>query len=376
MSGGRRVRARAVARRIHLWLGLTLGLLFALAGVTGSALVFYPELDRALHPALAQVPQGARPASWEAVYQALRRDHPERTGAWRIEVTREGGAIPVRYYKPRETAGRGFAPFMAWVDPVTLRTIRADFWGDYAVTWIYDLHYRLLLDKPGALAMGAAGAAMLVLLASGLWAWWPRPGGWRRSLRLKPGAAPLRRLYDAHKLAGLGGLALLLGVTATGALLDLPEQVRPRLARVSPLFEPPKLASRPRPEGPLPLDALVAVARRRFPGAELAWIETPANARGVVRVNLAQPGEPSRRFPRTNVWLDPYSGAVLAVRDGLRDSAGDTLLNWLHPLHNGEAFGIAGRFLVLAAGLLAPLLLLTGLLRWTRRTARARAREA
>ena len=371
-SGTGKSSARTAMRRLHMWLGLTLGLLFAVAGITGSTLVFYPELDRAIHPALREVDSGTRPLSWEAVYAALRRDHPGRTGAWRIEVTPNGGPIPVRYYKPPETAGRDFAPLLLWVDPASLRTIRSAFWGDTAVTWIYDLHYRLLLEKPGGAAMGVASLAMLALLVSGLWAWWPRPGTWRRAVRVKPEAAPLRRLYDLHKISGLFGLMPLLVITATGAMLDLPDQVRPIIARTSALFKTPALASSPQAGGMLPIDAFVRQAQARFPGAELAWIETPAGPTGTVRVNLAQAGEPSRRFPRTNLWFDPYSGRVLAVRDGLRDSSGDTLLNWMHPIHGGEAFGLFGRVLTLICGLLPTALLITGLLRWSKRSARHR----
>jgi uncharacterized iron-regulated membrane protein len=83
-------------RRVHRWLGVTLGLLFLVTGLTGSALVFYNEIDQALVPALRAVPAGARPPSWQAVLDGLRRDHPTRTGAWRIGVTPDGGPIPVR----------------------------------------------------------------------------------------------------------------------------------------------------------------------------------------------------------------------------------------------------------------------------------------
>ncbi|RZM08056.1 MAG: hypothetical protein EOP67_72300, partial [Sphingomonas sp.] len=42
-------RVRILVRRVHLWLGLSLGLLFAVLGLTGSALVFYTGIDAALH---------------------------------------------------------------------------------------------------------------------------------------------------------------------------------------------------------------------------------------------------------------------------------------------------------------------------------------
>lgn len=189
-----------------------------------------------------------------------------------------------------------------------------------------------------------------------------------------PFQAPRRAgsgFYDWHKLTGIGALVLLLVVTGTGVLLDLPDQVRPLLARVSPLFETPKPAVVPT-GNMLPVDTLVGIARRRFPDGKLAWIETPARPSAPIRINLARPGEPSRRFPRTNVWLDPYSGQILGVRDGLSEGGGDVLLNWLHPLHGGEAFGLAGRLLALAAGLAPIALFVTGLLRWWRRRPRTR----
>ncbi len=355
-------RLRTTVRRVHLWLGLSVGALFALVGVTGSVLVFYPQLDGALHPALTQVAP-ARPVSWQAVYDALRRDNPARTGAWRIEVTPSGGPIPVRYYTPVETQERDFAPLMLWLDPHSLRAVRTGFWGDYPTTWLYDLHYRLLLQKPGGTALGIIGIAMLAMLLSGLWAWWPRGEGWRRALAWKREASSSRRLYDVHKWGGVGGAVVLIVVTATGVLLDLPDQVRPVVAKVSPLFGTPQAVVTA--TGPmLPLDALIGRAEAVLPGSALAWIETPATATAPLRVNLMVPGEPSRRFPRSNVWLDPYTGRVLAVRDERRDSGGDTFLAWLHPLHSGEALGLGGRWLVFVSGLLPALLFATGLWRW------------
>lgn len=359
--------ARVVARRVHLWLGLALGGLFALAGLTGSILSFYPELDRALVPTLAAVPGDARPASWQAVYDRLRTEYPERDGAWRIEVTPGGGPIPIRYYRPVETRGEAFAPLMLWLDPRDLHTVRSGFWGSYPTSWIYALHWQLLAGRTGEVVMAVAGAAMLALLLSGLVAWWPAAGQWRRALHFKPRAGMVRRLYDLHKLGGVALGGVLLVVTATGVLLELPDQVRPIVHRASPLFAMPALVTWPGSRAMLPLDTLVARAGARFPGAAPAWIETPASPTGTVRVNLMQAGEPSRRFPRTNVWLDPWSGRILAVRDGRRESGGDVFLNWLHPLHGGEAFGIAGRVLVLLSGLAALWLCVTGWWRWARR---------
>ena len=44
---------RRLLHGLHKWIGLSIGLLFALLGITGSLLSFYPEIQLALHPEIA-----------------------------------------------------------------------------------------------------------------------------------------------------------------------------------------------------------------------------------------------------------------------------------------------------------------------------------
>jgi uncharacterized iron-regulated membrane protein len=79
------------------------------------------------------------------------------------------------------------------------------------------------------------------------------------------------------------------------------------------------------------------------------------------------PGDPSARFPHSFVWVDGSSGRVLAVQDARRAGAGSTVNNWVHPLHEGSAGGLAGRIVAALCGLIPLLLFVTGWLRWSRR---------
>ena len=366
-KGGRvRGSARAFVRKLHLWLGLSAGLLLCITGLTGSLLVFYPEIDTLIH-AENRSASNIRPQSWAAVDQSLRREFPGRPGAWRLEVTEDGGAIPARYFPVDAQGDRALKPFLVWVDPRTYSVIRDARWGSEPMTWIYDLHRRLLLDLPGATAMGIFALTFLpLLLGSGLWAWWPRAGSVWKSLKFPKGATGAKRLYGFHKLVGLASLSVLPILAITGAMLNLPDVSRGALSAVSPLVTNPAPASTPVGKALL-LDDLLARAEHAFPGAEPAWIETPGTAEGAVQITFAQAHEPSRRFPRTIVWLDQYSGAILATRDPRADGAGDVVLNWLHPIHAGELLGLPGRLALFATGLLPSVLLLTGWLRYRRR---------
>jgi uncharacterized iron-regulated membrane protein len=236
------------------------------------------------------------------------------------------------------------------------------------MTWLYELHYALLLDDSGLIVMAAAGAALAVSLLTGLYLWWPPMHKWRSALTLKWPASRQRLIYDTHKIAGVYGFAALMILALTGIALEIPDYVNPMIGKISPMRPPPKPQSKLKPMGErISLDRAVNLGSVLFPGARLCWIETPSDAQGSYRINFRQNGEPSRRFPKTNVWIDQYSGEILAVNDPRKFSAGDTFLSWMHPLHSGEALGLPGRLLVLISGLLCPVLLVTGWLRWVQK---------
>jgi len=368
-------RLRHGVRRLHLWLGLGLGGLFALLGLTGSVLAFYPEIDALLHPGIRPGigMEGAAPVDWNRALATVRAAYPDKRGPWRFEVTGAPGAIPARYYDPPERAGYAFRPMMVWLSPACDRVLRRDYWGEYAMTFVYDLHYRLLLGKPGGQVLGWSGFALLALLASGLWAWWPRGlkrTRWAKALRFKRQSHPQRRLRDWHKLTGLAGLAFLLLLIGTGIMLELPEESDAALGAVGlPVTAMPHVHAAPAGVRIGASQALRA-ASAALPGARVAWIETPPAAGGAWRLRMQVGGDPSYRFPHSFVWVDAASGAVLAIHDARRAGAGSTVNNWLHPLHDGSAGGVAGRLLAALSGLAPAVLFVTGWRRWRRRKTR------
>lgn len=364
-------RLRHWVRKLHLWLGLGLGGLFVLLGLTGSILAFYPELDALLHPEIRVEASG--PPDWDRALATVRAAYPDKAGPWRFEVTGETGAIPARYYDPPERAGHAFRPMMVWLSPDGGAVLRRDYWGEYAMTFIYDLHYRLLLGETGGTVLGWLGLGLLALLASGLWAWWPR-GSWNKALRLKRHAPPQRSLRDWHKLTGLSGLAFLLILTVTGVMLELPDESDAALGAIGlPVDHPPHVhepVSEVSASSVIPPSKAIETAMTQLPGARLAWIETPLADGGTYRLRMQVPGDPSFRFPHSFVWVDGVTGGALAVQDARQSAAGTTVNSWIHPLHDGSAGGLAGRLLVALSGLVPLLLFITGWRRW-----RVRARS-
>ena len=357
---------RALTLTIHRWIGLGVGLVFALLGLSGSLLVFYPEIDLWLNP-IQQVRPGPLPDfSLQKAIDALHHQYPSLDGPWRLEMpVAEGRPINARYARPAQMTGRSFAPMMVTLDPETLHPTSSRIWGDYAMTWLYNLHYTLLLDKPGRYAVGVVGLFALLSLLGGIYLWWPSARRWWAALKPQIRSGLVRATYDGHALSGSYGLLLLLVLSFTGTMLALPEYARPLVNDISPLYQMPHLNSLPQGgQAMIDADRAVALARAELPEGVLRWLETPAGETGCYRVNLWLPGDPGYRFPRSNVWVDAYSGRILAVRSSRQLSPGDTFFAWQHPLHNGEVFGLTGRILACVGGLLPTLLWITGLMRW------------
>ena len=149
--------------KVHLYLGLLLGGAFALLGLTGSFLVFYPEIDRGLNPELVNPAVMHSPPSVQAWFDHLHAQFPQRKGPWRIEIPRSTDQVVfARYLKPEETDPNVFAPMVVALDPDSGAVLNARMWGDYLVTWVYDLHYSLLMGKSGTVLVSLLGMALLV----------------------------------------------------------------------------------------------------------------------------------------------------------------------------------------------------------------------
>lgn len=367
-------RVRRLVCTAHLWLGLSLGALFVVLGVSGSLLVFYQEIDAAIHPEIRVAAPGAAPgwdsSIWDSSLATVRRQWPHREGAWRFEVTGEPGPVAARYVPPRTGHHSGF--IMVWLSPDGSRVLREAAWGSYAMTWIYDLHMQLAAGPAGRDVVGWAGLVILLLLLTGLWAWWPK-GSWRKALRYKRGASTVRTLRDIHKLSGLASLPMLLMLVVTGVMLALPDQSNAVLFHLTgPVDETPSPQSMAVDGQQISISQALTIAHRAMPQGRLAWVQAPGQSTGTFMVRIQQPGDPSYRFPHSYVFIDQFSGAIVGMQDSRQASNSTSVNNWLHPLHDASVGGMPFRLIVALSGFVPGLLFGSGLLRWRRRAGRAR----
>ncbi|VTR96216.1 Uncharacterized protein OS=Blastopirellula marina DSM 3645 GN=DSM3645_19233 PE=4 SV=1: PepSY_TM_3: PepSY_TM_2: PepSY [Gemmata massiliana] len=359
------VKLRKVWVAVHLWIGLLIGPLFVLIGLTGSLLVFDHALDEQLNPGLLLTEGSGTRRPVADVIAAAERSHPEGGTAAAVSRPRvENGVWTVWF-----PGGTADAPVFTQVlvDPYTTEVRGRRAWGEYTMSIAYKLHFQLLTGRTGQTVVGVGGFLLAASVCSGVLLWWPLwRASWRAAFAVRSGR---RRVYDLHKLIGIASAAFLLVIAFTGIYMTFPETSKSVVTAIAtPTEEPKDLKSTTSSTAQsITPDRAVEIAKEQIPGAEFDHLHPPQGTDGVYEVALRQPGEPTRSFGRTQVWIDARTGEVLVVRNPHDGTAADAFMAWQFPLHNGEAFGLVGRWVVFAAGLAPAALYVTGFLLWRRK---------
>src|SRR5690606_32447152 len=145
--------------------------------------------------------------------------------------------------------------------------------------------------------------------------------------------------YDLHKTLGVAAALFLLVLAFTGVYMIFPEWVKPAVTVFSSETLPPEdLKSGSAADDRLTPEDALAVARQLFPDAKFDHFHPPQGTDGTYEIGLRRPGEVQKTFGRTQVWIDQYSGQVLAVREPNAFTFADHFIAWQFPLHSGEAF--------------------------------------
>ncbi|HEY4375207.1 MAG TPA: PepSY domain-containing protein [Burkholderiales bacterium] len=209
--------------QVHLWLGLTLGMLGILIGLTGSVLVYDQEIDALLNPQRYAV-SGREVALKPSEYLA------------KATEAAAGRARPVNLRLPDEPGmpvvvlARGGAPgerptlMRIYLDPPTGKVLDSGNGG--FVAWAHNFHESLTLRQVngqginGRGIVGAVGIAMLISSLSGIYLWWPGRKRLTMGLTTRRGFTTSRNI---HYLVGFYGSLMLAMLSFTGMYLAYPE---------------------------------------------------------------------------------------------------------------------------------------------------------
>lgn len=383
--GRRREAARKIFLQVHRTIGLFAGAVFVLVGLSGAVLAFRENIDELLNASIMRVDVPSAQASYRSpdeILGAARAAMPADGNAERLTMPRHPGSAAAITYMV-DTDDLETDVYQLFVDPYTAKVKgerlflhRGKTFSQPFIPLLMAFHWTLLLGFNNAYVLGTIAIFVFFSILIGLYLWFPLNGDWRLGLKIKWGASAERLAYDIHRSVGIYCAVILLVMLSTGIAMIFKPATRSVTSLFSSVRPKPEFGkSKPVPgQSPIGVDAAVAVANKIFPDGRLHWILLPSAPTGVYVVGKQSDDEPNRTKTSRNVGVDQYSGKVLYVQDRNDFTGGEKFIEWLFPLHSGEAFGAIGRSIVVAIGLTPLTLYLSGFFRWRqRRRARRRA---
>ncbi|HEY2225881.1 PepSY-associated TM helix domain-containing protein [Actinomycetospora sp.] len=382
----------------HRWLALVVGSVLLVELVTGTVLLFRPEIVRLSSPQLFAATPSAQPLDAGGAQAVVARERPGYPvgdtvpvdGVWQVSTTDYHHAAYVdagsgRILGEAETTG-GFIGLLLNVHDCFLAcegytgyvpALAATVPGLGELTW-------------ANLVLGIVGLGFAVLAVSGVIAWWPSMRRFvkdlRRSLTVHLRRGQYRFNRDLHDVCALVALPLLVVWAVTGAGYGMPfvgdawyaltggeEQAE---ASFTPDAMPPDAAD-------IGTAGAVASARALLGGQELTDVIPPsADLGGYYQVGLQSGIAPARYggprlFSETTVDVDPHTGRAEIASGGPEQSWSSwAWTSGNYGVHFGYMVPWWARLVWFAAGLVSIYLVGSGFWTWWWRRRQVRLRRS
>lgn len=363
-------KIRNLAFSLHRYIGLAVGIILVIIGLTGSLLVFQKELDSILvKQKFEQVIPQAQTVSLEEVTNNVAQAYANQPD-WKLAqfvLYYDRDIYRVRLNNSEDQQLEVFVN--AYTGKILGDRLRnQSFFGR-----VHELHYALLTAPVGTIIVGIAALLMLILSITGSILW----SGWRNLLagfKIKLNASTKRKNYDIHQVVGIIALIGLTFTGFTGFIWNFYEQTEPAIYALTSTPKPPEVKSIVTGKESLAISEIIEKAIATIPEAKPSSISIPTKPDEVFTVYLKQPQD--AQYFANKVDIDRYSGKVLHVINSKTAKFGDRLLNVFAPMHYGTFGGLPTRILYIFVGLSPTILFMTGLVMYSLRRRPQAVKEA
>ncbi len=364
----RRSQVRKYMFLIHRWVGAVVAVYILVMSVTGVSLVFHDELSDALCTQ-PKIKTGSERLPLSRVVDGFQKKYSDYKVTGLIVSRKEGCPVDVFAVDSRDQR------IDCLVDPFTAQVLGPRT-SNPQLEFLRDVHHNLLSGKTGRTVNGVGAICLFILALTGVVIWWRGVKNWLAGFRISITGSARRINWSLHTVLGAWSLPFLLIMSISGFYFGFTAFFEKSLNYVfavssqRPLDEPtvaPTTDSMPGSKNRTSIDQLIANAKLRAPNTavveRIAW---PDNRRPAMRIWLSDSSTADDNASKTQVFLDPVTGSVLAVSTSGRPPAGDLVLQWLIRLHFGTFFGAVSKTLWLFLGLIPAILSISGLvLFWT-----------
>lgn len=367
----------SVVWRWHFYAGLISAPILLMVILTGSLYVFRTELTAWQDRGLREVAPQAERKSYDELREIARKAaEPNELEGIFASADPGRSVLFVAHVEPTKGASPAERHEHVYVDPYTGAVLGKRIAEEDFFAIVLELHRSLMLGSTGRILSELATSWGVILLATGVYLWWPRG---KKNVRVwlpRLTGKLYGVLRDWHAVSGvylapLAGLVMVTGLVFTlvwgTGFNTTAKQIGHWPAH---WFAPPK-SVRPTPETPpASLDRIVPVILEKSRPGDLATIRFPVKPDvGYKAFLMRDEDKNSLRM----VEVDQYSAALIKVVDVAELPLMYRMRVWSVSIHMGQIFGTPTKILALLTTLGLLGLTVTGVWMWWERRPRGRS---
>ena len=381
-------RVRKFFNDIHLWLGLTSGLIVIAVCFSGTVYVFNTELTERAAPHLYKVKPSVR--QQRIPVDTLLEKIRTNTRGTIVSITVPADLTRTYQFNVRRKAdstNRGGTTYMVnpYTGDITGTSKDKNGTKEFMAT-MFSLHRWLLLDRIktpiikgktnrelGSMITGTATIIFALGCITGLIIWFPQKiRNWKQGLKIKWNAGWKRINHDLHNSLAIYALFFLLLMGLTGPQFSF-EWYRNGLQKTLGIYKPKDAPKEKMPKSKLSedkaaLNSLSVADYIRETDKQLTYngnynIALPADSTAVVTITKTKLGffAPAAG---DRVTLDQYSGKVLKLDIFKNKPFNERVADSIKAIHVGNVYGTFTKWLYFLACLIATSLPITGTMIW------------
>jgi len=368
--------------KLHLWLGLSVGIIIFIVSLTGTLYVFKDEIQNSIRKEAMYLQKSAAiPIPISILKEKVRLELNEKYPINAVEISLDPNkSYRFSYYEKNKKGWNYFEEVkinkLIYVDQYTgkILAVYNDKYNFFNI--IKSIHWSLLLNSDwGKYVVGIPTVLFIFMLITGIVLWWPknkkaRKGrfwfSWENVKTWK------RKNYDLHNILGFYASFFALLISVTGIYFAYPYVKNVFNITLSGSLELPKEKEMKSPDSLMAkntsvYDLTAQETRKLYPSSSSFRIPLNGkNKKGKELKNIPVTiyGAEGRFSERNTLVFDKYSGKLLVDKPHQKLSNAEKYANANYDIHTGSYFGLFGKILWFITGLICTSLPVTGFLVW------------
>lgn len=372
------------ASKLHLWLGLSVGLIIFIVSLSGTMYVFKDEIQNQLRKDAISVKTETvtqLPLSVEVLKEKITLELNEKYPVSSVEIPLDKSKSYKFIFYEKDKKAWNYFDEVKINKLIYVNQYNGNILGIYNEKYdlfpiLKSIHWSLLLKADwGKYVVGIPVVLFIIMLITGIILWWPKNKKMRKGRFLfdwKNVKTWKRKNYDLHNVLGFYASFIALLMSLSGLYFAYPWVKNAFNFALSGSLELPKEKTIKSPDSLLAknnsiFDLTIPQTQKLY--SESSSFRIPLNGKNkkgkeLENIPVTVYGKDGRYSERNQLFYDKYSGKLLSNKPHQKLTNAEKYANANYDVHVGSYFGIFGKILWFATGLICASLPVTGFLVW------------